>query len=219
MTRQTAEPATKERPILFSGGMVKAILEGRKSMTRRVVKAAIPTDADEAFNWPPLKPLEFHTQRGLWARKWPTDDDSTDGWLKYLGPCPYGSIGDRLWVKEAIRYNAEHDNFYYSADGAGVGTKIYQGFRDRPKGYVGCTGRFMCRWASRLTLEITGVKVERLQQITNADCIAEGLLPTMRNEAPAIERFRELWEKINGAKHPWSSDCWVWVISFRRVEG
>jgi len=75
----------------------------------------------------------------------------------------------------------------------------------------------MPRWASRITVAVTDVRVERLHAIDGADAVREGISPTMRNEAPAVERFAELWEKINGKRAPWASNPWVWRVEFKRV--
>lgn len=209
----------KERPILFSAPMVRAILEGRKTQTRRVVKL---NDAGRVA-------------RG--GRQWHIDDDHA------ALACPYGQPGDRLWVREAHlldppidgtwpsvgdsftsiddipeRYrNPEH--VLYRAD-----DKLTTAWRWRPSIH-------MPRWASRITLEVTDVRVERLQDISEADAQAEGvdrdtepcdhtrrscadvgcLGPTHR------AAFCDLWMQINGADS-WAANPWVWVVSFRRLE-
>ena len=173
----------KERPILFSGEMVRAILDGRKTQTRRVVKPQPP-------------PL--------------------GGFVKN----PYGQPGDRLWVRETW---ALDDKYYYRADGA-VGDRCGKW---KPSIH-------MPRAASRITLEITGVRVERLQEITISDIYAEGAITDewleWRDDVsgvgmPAgsrIENERDVWEKlwdsINGKTYPWKSNPWVWVIEFKRIK-
>lgn len=188
----------KERPILFNGDMVRAILDGRKAQTRRVVKADfdIIGERDDGSLWP-----------------WREDcENGGDIWY----PCPYGQPGDRLWVRETfsevdcrLTYRADTD------DGAHC-----QVSRWTPSIY-------MPRWASRITLEITGVRVERLQDISQQDAMAEGCLspdlpPELRGVSAdyvADERttFAILWNRINGPGS-WAANPWLWVIEFERVE-
>lgn len=220
-----------EKPILFSGPMVNAILSGRKTQTRRVIK-------------PPLGPkAEWMRREGLcWMANGLLGDIPRIWWSKIL--YPKYDPGDRLWVRETwqpfirsmrsgIRYkaggekNTLGDDFnslcellkrtggdlQYKYGDWGDPSPSEVRYRDdwRPSIH-------MPRWASRLTLEVTGVRVERLQEIGAADCVAEGLHPTMRNETPVKNRFQELWDSINGKTHPWESNPWVWVYEFRRVE-
>jgi len=166
----------KERPILFSTEMVKAILDGRKTMTRRVVK----------------DPYKYIT---------------------IPRPSPYGRVGDRLWVRETFVIDADGMPDYRADCDSGV-------IAWRPS-------IFMPRKLSRITLEITSVRVERLQEITEEDAIKEGAgpghilcSPTIFNpetETPKDYRtgFSYLWDAINRKTYPWESNPWVWVISFR----
>ncbi len=187
----------KERPILFSAEMVRAILEGRKTQTRRVMK----------------KQPQLFTARQL-AEKLPPYDE-------IVSKCPYGQPGDRLWVREKFSYLeftnrypvikrslAEGDTqpeVFYWADGKMPGW----GNWTRPKPSI-----HMPRWASRITLEITALRVERLKDISEADAEAEGMqlayMSTRRSS------FLELWDSIN-KKHPWTANPWVWVVEFKRV--
>jgi hypothetical protein len=153
--------ATKERPILFSGEMVKAILEGRKTQTRRVIK---PQPGDKP-SWAAYGP---YSGPGGWH--WIGENDSgqfADSWPQSPIACPY-SIGDRLWVKETWRpilSGIKQGGFDYKADdpsASGIGFIPWK------------SGRFMPRWASRITLEITAVRPERLQAISEEDAAAEG---------------------------------------------
>lgn len=192
----------KARPILFSAPMVRAILEGRKTQTRRVVKP---------------QPVDPFTGRDLSAGARP---DS-------LPHCPYGQPGDHLWVRETWqpeRHN-QCERITYAADG-GVAfvddSDVPRNWR-RPKAARtgNITPLYMPRWASRITLEVTGVRVERLQDITEEDARAEGVeaddigkvgLPCYS----ARQNFERLWESINGAGS-WAANPWVWVVEFRRV--
>lgn len=191
----------KERPILFSAPMVNAILAGIKTQTRRVVKPqpwTVPFqtqqgDADEALFW----------RYGQEKEDWP-----------YPRFCPYGLDGDRLWVRETWM-QPEHDpeKYRYKAT-----NPSYIG-RWRPSIH-------MPRAASRITLEITGVRVERLQQMPYRDWIAD-FCPDYVQQERALASFvgreeqtrmaKEFWDSINGKKHPWDSNPWVWVIEFKKL--
>ena len=196
-----------ERPIFFAAPMVRAILAGTKTQTRRVCKAA--TDEDGT---------EFRDADG-----WPMRDDSGCGEVR--AACPYGAPGDRLWVREAFMhvpadycweasvsipcrpaltvYRADHDE--RESRGAGWTPSIH-----------------MPRSLSRITLEITGVMVERLQAIKGEDVLAEGsAFPDAAGASPEQlharwQPFRDLWESINGPGS-WDANPWVWAISFRRL--
>ena len=217
----------KEKPILFSGPMVRAILDGRKTQTRRVCKLDIPEDADEVFVWPAVKPMEHHANPGLWARKNQSSDNATDGWLRFLGPSPHGMRGDRLWVRETwapcSTFDAsEESGAIYREDNWRNGCEPNAKWRP---------SIHMPRWASRITLEVTGVRVERLQDISEADARAEGLPVhvvehTFRKcyrddsgrAARRIKCFQDLWDSIASPEHSWAANPWVWVYEFRRAE-
>lgn len=207
----------KERPILFCAPMVRAILDGRKTQTRRVYKGEPTLDG------------ELHA------------DGSGETWMEW-GRCPYGKPGDRLWVREngwerpsrtakMMRDGADTwERFYYDADG--LTTQDHEdfkawGFKRRPS-------RHMPRWASRITLEITGVRVERLQDISEEDALAEGINrishgregnyyhharsePDPHNWCCPIDAYRELWQSLHSPES-WGANPWVWMIEFRRAE-
>lgn len=185
-----------ERPILFSAPMVRAILNGTKTQTRRVVKP---------------QPVATRGSKKPWC--------SIEDLLK---TCPYGQPGDRLWVRESgwerpertprmMREGADTwEPYYYDADGwideDHADFKRW-GFRRRPSIH-------MPRWASRIDLEITAVRVERLQDISEPDAKAEGVDPQF---LLARTGFVSLWESINGTAS-WDENPWVWVIEFKRVK-
>ena len=223
-------PDVKQRPILFKAPMVNAILEGRKSMTRRVVKPQ-PDQRYQLF--------ECHRdgtcEVGL----------HIDSPNHYQISCPYGKVGDRLWVKETWipDPNADHDcwddHTCTYVEWSGCGTRIDEVppamrkpehciYRASWNGgdLIWKPSIFMPRWASRITLEITGVRVERLQDISNDDAVAEGCPGWYSPQHPdqgctdgrtPSEEFCELWQSINGPGS-WEANPWVWVISFKRVE-
>ena len=203
----------KERPILFSGPMVRAILEGRKTQTRRIVKKEPPTVISN-IRTPGEKVI---------VPEW---------WFSY---CPYGQPGDRLWVREKTWFRKD-DGLTTYADGsfrthptAIIGSKVFpdniSGWPDEAKsrGFKPVPSIHMLRWQSRITLEITGVRVERLIDISEADAAAEGLgfdsnlMGPWEGHATARDAFRSLWESINGPES-WALNPFVWVLEFKRLE-
>lgn len=221
----------KERPILFSGAMVRAILSGRKTQTRRVCKSLIWTDVEDM---PP--------------------NCTRYGNVAVVQKCPYGESGDRLWVKETFSTDAVcmypcPQAWYRATD-----------FNDRSdlKGWHVCPKHARGRWAdclacweeregrkfrwkpsifmprllSRITLEIVSVRVERLEDISEADALAEGIerdaaefknynvkdkaFPWVGGSGAAVFSYRTLWESINGAGS-WEANPWVWVVEFKKL--
>lgn len=191
----------KDHPILFSDPMVRAILEGRKTQTRRVVKGA----AQEAMN-----------------RDVPHLEE--DGGARWLARCPYGQPGDRLWVREAAMIEP-HSGSVGMVGGArfcrpgpgGLPQAMEVKFRadyPHPEFLRGWTPSIhMPRWASRITLEITGIRFQRLQDIGQGDACAEGCPPFYE----PIDWYSGLWEELNGPGS-WQANPWVWVVEFKRIE-
>lgn len=230
-----------DRPILFSGPMVRALLDGSKTQTRRLVK--------------PFRGFEHnHVCRPDLAADscavWWHGSSERIGCHQY---CPNGVPGDRLWVRETwqfadwtedgqpfVRFAA--DNTVRFCEGAGEGESLVDTWAElsAPENYEidnkAADRRwrpsiFMPRWASRLTLTITDVRVERLQEISERDCEAEGVQPRHMYEGDIDERdldpttqgfdmfmwvesYRELWDSLNAKRAPWSSNPWVWVLTF-----
>ena len=196
----------KERPIIFSAPMVRAILDGQKWQTRRIIK---------------FRGRDHYAQPWMNAGFVGFDGESVkfcDNISMFLPiRFPYGVIGDRLWVREAIYFSNEHDNFYYQADNKGVGTKRYLALKASSSNLKTIQAMFMPRWASRITLEITDVRVQRLQDISGDDAIAEGCGNEHGDREIAISDYVILWESING-KDSWDANPWVWALSFKRIE-
>ena len=184
----------KERPILMAGEMVRATLAGRKTQTRRVIKPQPELAPDGKWDWKP---------RGKWA-----------GAIGKNGQhnlrCPYGQPGDVLWVRECFSPYLYRDGCWYWADG---NVAAYDATKPKPSIY-------MPRWASRILLEVVDVRVERVQEISEEDAMAEGVewkeYAGLANKT-AKKLFRTLWDKINGKKHPWKSNPWVWRVEFKMV--
>jgi len=196
------------KPIIFSTDMVKAILEGRKTQTRRVIEPA-KTSATAKYFDPKLN-------------NWPIDQDTG----RKLN-CPYGQAGDRLWVRETFcyKYDAikaipiEREVWYKASNPEVIKIDGDGGQEFRKDGYEASPwlpSIFMPRWASRITLEITEIRVERLQEITPLDCLAEGVMDDLINWK---FDFIKLWDKINAKRgYGWSVNPWVWVISFKMLK-
>lgn len=206
----------KERPILFSGPMVRAILEGRKTQTRRVVKPK-----SEAFAW-----LEYDG----FAPEFVAHPENSS-------LCPYGQAGDHLWVRETFvdGYPMDWDTgtintaapikVWYRADNK-LDQWNYCG--DGKTGPVPWKPSIhMPRWASRITLEITGVRVERLQEISEEDAKAEGAPLAICGVSDSLTGpthlknhrtgFVRIWNEAYSERNHWGLNPWVWVLEFRRV--
>jgi hypothetical protein len=194
-----------DRPILFSGEMVRAILDGSKTMTRMIVKPQPKGHGDywDLYNHGPEWALWLNDNRMSEPKTW---------------PCPFGAPGDRLWVREtwAAWYGA-HDDYgrvHYRADGAthetdGRGICPTPSCEVPPDGIVWHPSIHMPRWASRITLEVTSVRLERVRDITEADAIAEGFV------SPGD--FAATYAALYG-QDTWHSNPYVWVIEFRRIQ-
>lgn len=223
--------AVKSRPILFSGPMVRAILEGRKTQTRRIVKPQPPDHAIEVFDWrAPDIAESVKTNEGCYY-------NDMDG-LHFLCKCPYGTVDTKLWVRETHMLVS-------STSGIACNGNVQRTFGGREQASVYATDKsklgdvgpwrpsiYMPKWASRITLEIRDVRVDRLNAISEEDALAEGIhkfagglglygydpkgTPGPMVGGSAVEAYALLWESINGAGS-WGQNPWVWCISFRRI--
>lgn len=226
----------KERPILMSGAMVRAILEGRKTQTRRIItsrkqehfgiiqdvlSSALDIEANKIGGWRISGDSPTCYDGEVQMNDWSTEIE-----------CPYGVSGDRLWVKETFAYSVGES----VPDGGKVEMRAYRSdFGDDATCPVGKwkPSIFMHRALSRVTLEITDVRVERLQDISEADAFAEGIDEegeayskaehfqlggsNIRGGTPAVFAYADLWESING-EGSWAANPYVWVLTFRRIQ-
>lgn len=243
----------KERPILFQGSMVRALLDGMKTQTRRVCKNEV---YGNGFHFdghhilchndylPPSALLMDYRKGGF-----ELTTSNVEGWGE---SCPHGLVGDRLWVREAWRVTSKLNSLpprdipprkctvFFDAGGSIANQTNGQWDEDRTYSaedagdWVGKyrPPMFMPRWASRLTLEITAVRVERLQEISEADAQAEGAAPHVWDAShgaaelidwpskddrnPYRNGYALLWEGINGPGS-WAANPWVWVVEFKVV--
>lgn len=200
----------KERPILFSGPMIRALLAGTKTQTRRVVKPTSgPHNIEQVISTP----------------------DSLAAFVRHR--CPYGKTGDRMWVREAWKVSAHQHGYdngtqesgsidfeegvavvQYRSDGALKTFDDLDAADDEQASRAIAKWRpsiHMPRWASRILLEIVSVRVERLQDISDEDAVAEGMPID-----DAWYDYMRLWERLNGASS-WAANPWVWVVEFKRI--
>lgn len=230
----------KERGMIFNGEMTRAILDGRKTQTRRPIK------------WKQTRFTEIGERED--GSKWPWSEDAEHA-CDFWHPCPFGAVGDRIWVREAYRFPASLDDVSPTGVGemavatgyrkpwaptfyefTGTFSDGWKGFETPPK--VSDAGKLrpsihMPRWASRILLEITNVGVQRLQDISSGDAVREGIcqLPVSGRYClspgdqyfggashSAKEVYSWLWSSIYG-EESWKANPWVWVISFERIEG
>lgn len=196
----------KERPILFSGPMVRALLAGGKTQTRRVVSPQPTVEKSPDGLW-----------SAAWNRKYTFSAKTSGECLAYW--CPYGQPGDRLWVREAwARTTVFSQDWIVYREG------------DNRTDYGGPwkPSIHMPRAASRITLEITCVRLERLHEISDADALAEGITAQSNGRYPCqfddgkveclspVTAYASLWSSINGADS-WAANPWVWVVEFKVV--
>lgn len=212
----------KERPILFNGPMVKAILDGRKTQTRRIVKPQPQTDHVYIM---PDGTLPGVFKNGYTEAKQIGDKiflSCRAGWMR----CPYGMGGDRLWVRETWglcdtepKDGPENAQIFYKATDESRRDMRYQKWRP---------SIHMPRWASRINLEITGIGIQRIQDISREDAREEGVTtnpyPTKTYQDwddPGVHvvLFSQLWDSVYaGTEGSWDSNPWVWIIEFRRIK-
>ena len=221
-----------ERGMIFNGEMVRAILDGRKTQTRRPIK------------WKQTRFTEIGERED--GSKWPWSEDAEHA-CDFWHPCPFGAVGDRIWVRETFSCIGNEDGHPVDAKGnlctREEAQRIYRasaiqkpnnyGLWSSPDGFdfegAWTPSIHMPRWASRILLEITAVRVERLREISQADAEAEGVGKLKKgfwkNYQPGWTEFQltargssaTLWKSIYGDES-WYADPWVWVIEFKRIE-
>ena len=193
----------KEKPILFSGPMIRAILANTKTQTRRIFKP-------DRMTWDANGRYTTHAMRGGELSTTGSGPFKPSSWLHY---CPYGQPGDRLWVRESfarVPTACGSEDIVFAAD--------YQDGSDRAAGVRYTPSIHMPRAVSRITLEITGVRVERLQDISRGDAMAEGCpFPNMAQGPDPRDWYAELWGAINGPDS-WAENPWAWVVEFKAIE-
>lgn len=217
----------KERPILFNAEMVNAILSGRKTQTRRVMNVQPDsTEFESRFIIDSTKRSEI----GKWC--WAEPDVFVNPRRSELFSCPFGEIGDRLWVREACQakeLQSGLDVVFYAADSteipvpahpldAGRWVDLYRYRAGKGKRVPSI---HMPRWASRITLEITGVRVERLASVSDEDAKREGYPDDPQPYGGRHDKwlwFRQLWDSIY-PEQSFKVNPWVWIIEFKRVDG
>lgn len=199
---------TKERGMIFNAEMVRAILSGQKTQTRRIMKSQpYPSKTREGDYWFSCNKVRsmVHVSDFISGNSVIPDVHEF-----FSTCCPFGAVGDRIWVRETfgdcgarLVYRADSD------DGASCTVKRWTPSIHMP------------RWASRILLEITNVRVERLNDISEEDAQAEGVSPSTHAITPpeAVYRvgFGELWRSIYGDEG-WKKNPWVWVIEFKRIQ-
>lgn len=200
---------------MFSAPMMRAVLAGDKTQTRRIMKPQPDTSTPGYWAWSPRKGVSC----------------GRPGAFVYG---PYGVPGDRLWIREGLKLGAD-DYWYYAADNKQIllpnaddervlAMRVW--VHHKQGGH--CPSMHMPRWASRKTIEITAVRPERLQEITERDARAEGtkhVRGAFTNSLPHgaslsnREAFAKLWDGLNGKRAPWESNPWLWVVTFKTIEG
>ena len=196
--------------MIFNAEMVRALLDGRKTQTRRPIK------------WKQTRFTEIGERED--GSKWPWSEDAEHA-CDFWHPCPFGAVGDRIWVREAFRVHSRATDvatLVYKASERNSWTeqtrRVPVAVCNKPATPEKWTPSLhMPRWASRILLEITGVRVERLRSMSQDDARAEGVIAASGPMEAGLA-FRELWDSIYG-EESWKANPWVWVIEFKRVEG
>jgi len=218
----------KERPIIMGAESVRAILEGRKTQTRRVikpqpsvtyhwsgdayeeggmVKAVLSSKPTIHFDYMPK--CRWQVGDLLWVRETFVDEGS------FFGTLNIRTVKDPEGIESEIIYRADDNDFVWTKD---------DGTIDFDKKKRRCASHwkspiFMPRWASRITLEITDIRVERVQDITENDARAEGMTSPLRYIGALRDAYIKTWNSLNAKRgYPWESNPWVWVVSFKVVK-
>ncbi|EMY3089091.1 hypothetical protein AAIL13_004123 [Raoultella ornithinolytica] len=224
----------KERGMIFNAEMVRAILDGRKTQTRRIMKVQ-PEHSELGLR------RVVESKNGIDDGKYFWSQSDATGLKSRSKPfaCPFGTVGDRIWVREAFRVHSRATDvatLVYKASERNSWTeqthRVPVAVCNKPATPEKWTPSLhMPRWASRILLEITDVRVERLNAISEEDARAEGIIDggclncgepepcgCANPEPDATDAFAYLWQSIYGQEN-WNANPWVWVIEFKRLEG
>ena len=221
----------RERGIIFNADMVRAVLNGSKTQTRKVMKVQ-----PESNQFGLLRITDSTRRVEIGKYHWSEKNALGNHVRSKLFSCPFGAVGDRLWVREAFGFEirsvggAPHEQLVYRASKPDA-VRLYD-CNGKPSPMKWTPSLHMRRKYSRITLEITGVRVERLRDISEKDAAAEGVPPagdllpdypgtyltSKGNFATAKVAFQRLWESIY-KEESWQANPWVWVVEFKRVEG
>jgi len=230
-----------EHPIIFSTEMVRAILDGRKTKSRRIIMPQPEDEDGYRFWWKGDWDTRGGPRAGVCTHGSPGNGEATWTLKEIAEYCSYGQVGDRLWVRETWgSLDADHprckdgrkpkqgDRLVYRANPAddyqwGAGKPSQGSFCWRPSIH-------MFRWAARIFLEITNIRVERVQDISLKDVISEGIKDTNKcvynddnvfkcNHHDTLDKFKNLWDSLNAKRgYSWDKNPWCWVIEFKRKE-
>lgn len=213
----------KEHPILFTPENAQKIYRDLKRQTRRIAKfPSWVTEIEHVGEW-------WHGKGDHPARDCENEKcGHSYGPSMFTLKCPFGVPGDRLWVKESFKRDPHNDCMVFYKDGTAIEHNRGHHLQEEYNYSKQMSGMFMPRWASRSILEITDVRVERVQDISEEDAKAEGVTgemimnavtqsPNPLPDSSWVGGFRWLWDSINAKSHPWSSNPLVWAITFRRI--
>jgi len=222
----------KELPIIMTGESVRAIREGRKTQTRRVINP-------RKYN---IQGWDMPVSKADIEAGYPVYQDNNGDFHSVIERCPYGKVGDHLWVRETVFFETFHQQSdeELKRDGfnPNIGVWVYRADNhDYPTITANWTSpMFMPRKASRITLEVTNIRIERVQDITENDAIAEGIeyigdffnspcwkdygsSPNVVFPDDPIGSYRSLWDSLNSKRgYPFESNPWVWVIDFKVIK-
>ena len=226
------------KPIIFNTDMVRAILDGKKTQARRALRLRSKKLREKGWPKQPIDIIPMPNPQNPNGREWVSlmiKGDKIEDNRGAVIKCFYGIAGDQLYVRERFAFHEHYDHLAPSkvpdfAEVQYFATDEETMLRGKWRPSI-----YMPEWASRITLEIKDIRVERVQDISNDDAEAEGLSPNCDHKyaeynactdcmntgwaGPPREDFPQLWDSINLKRgYPWSENCWVWVVEFERIE-
>jgi hypothetical protein len=209
--------SVKQTPMLFKDRLVRAILDGTKTQTRRPVKGKSPF---------PLPVVEYARDgMPIWWSAPPSDLIRKSDYYDHGTPCPYGHVGDLIWVRETWAPDDDLESYWGGIEDFPGDARTWESmkFRSTASDFELKTTRWrpsihMPKWACRIWLEITDVRVERIASISDADCLAEGIESYEGRWGDGTDRgsFAHAWEDVYPGS--WERNDWVWAIDFKRTE-